>query len=93
MDLPKVVIKDNYEAYLSGSEVKAALVDSSSTPLQPGQHVLAFKDAIAATTDMPVPKRQQSHYIGIEGTVTQIQPVTEGISAAAGRKLVCVKKL
>jgi hypothetical protein len=93
MELPKVVIKDNYDEYLNGSEVKAARVDSSPAPLQPGQHVLAFKDAIAAATDIPVPKRQQSHYIGIEGTVTQTEPVAEDLSATTGRQFVRVRKL
>lgn len=93
MELPKVVIKDKYEAYLSGMEVKAARVDSSSAPLQPGQHVLAFKDAISATTDIPVPKRQQSHYIGIEGTVVETEPVIAGPSSMPDRQLITVKKL
>jgi hypothetical protein len=33
---------------------------------------MAFKDTIAARSDVPVPKSQQSHYIGIEGTITKV---------------------
>jgi hypothetical protein len=93
MELPKVVIKDNYDEYLSGREVKAARVGSSSAPLQPGQHVLAFKDAIAAATDIPVPKQQQAHYIGIEGTVTQTEPASAGHAGISDRELILVRKL
>ncbi len=78
MELPKVIIKDNYAEYLNGKEVKASLVSSASSPLQPGAHVIAFKDSIAAASEVPVPKQQQAHYIGIEGTVTQVEPSSAG---------------
>ena len=93
MELPKVVIKDNFNEYLSGKEVKAALADAASAPLQPGEHVIAFKDSLAAVTDVPVPKQQQSHYIGIEGTVTHIEFVTDGPAALTDHQLLRVKKL
>lgn len=92
MELPKVIIKDNYNEYLNGKEVTAALAGSSSAPLQPGAHVIAFKDSIAAATDVPVPKQQQAHYIGVEGTVTEVEPLSRG-HAAADRQLVRVRKL
>lgn len=92
MELPKVIIKDAYSEYLEGKEVKAALADSSSAPLQPGAHVLAFKDSIAAATDVPVPKQQQAHYIGVEGTVTEVEAVSSG-HATSERQLIRVKKI
>jgi hypothetical protein len=33
---------------------------------------MAFKDAIASATNIPVPKSQQSHFIGIEGAITEV---------------------
>ena len=93
MKLPKVVIKDNFNEYISGKEVKATLADSASAPLQTGEHVIAFKDSLAAVTDVPVPRQQQSHYIGIEGTVTRIEFVTDGPAALTDHQLLMVKKL
>lgn len=93
MELPKVVIKDNFNGYLIGEEVKAAVVGSAAVPLQPGEHVIAFKDSLAAVSDVPVPKQQQSHYIGIEGTVTRIEFVTDGPAALTDHQLLRIKKL
>jgi hypothetical protein len=92
MDLPKVIIKDDYNEYLEGKVVKAALASSASAPLQPGTRVIAFKDSIAAATDIPVPKQQQAHYIGVEGTVTEIELVATGYEPS-DRQTVRVKKL
>jgi hypothetical protein len=72
MNLPKVVIKDNFTDYLDGKEVKAAFISQTKEQAWPGEHVMAFKDAIAADTNVPVPKSQQSHFIGIEGTITEV---------------------
>lgn len=92
MELPKVIIKQNYTAYLNGNEVTASLVGSTSAPLQPGAHVIAFKDSIAAASDVPVPKAQQAHYIGVEGTVTGIEPSPAG-HPTSERQIVRVRKL
>jgi hypothetical protein len=72
MSLPKVIIKDNFNDYLSGKEVKAAFISQTKEQAWPGEHVMAFKDAIASDTNVPVPKSQQSHFIGIEGTITEV---------------------
>jgi hypothetical protein len=92
MELPKVIIKDDYSAYLNGKEVKAALIDSVSAPLEPGNHVIAFKDSIAAASDVPVPKQQQSHYMGVEGTVTEIETVSANRHSSE-RQLIKIQKL
>jgi archaeosine-15-forming tRNA-guanine transglycosylase len=70
--LPKVVIKSDFHDYLEGKEVEAAFVSNHPDQVWPGEHVLAFKDSVAATSDIPVPTSQLSHTIGIEGTVTQV---------------------
>ena len=69
---PKVIIRDSYNDFLDGKEVRATLTGSKHTPIT-GERVMAFKHTIAAETDVTVPKSQQSHYIGIEGTITGIR--------------------
>jgi hypothetical protein len=92
MELPKVIIKDNYNEYLEGKKVKAALIDAASAPLQAGSHVIAFKDSIAAASEVPVPKQQQSHYIGVEGIVTEVD-IVSAQRHSSERQLVSVQKL
>lgn len=70
MDLPKVIIKDNYADYLNGKEVEATVV--SEEPVAKGMHVMGFHNSIAVNTALPVPKEKQAHYIGVEGMVTAI---------------------
>jgi hypothetical protein len=78
MDLPKVVIKDSYSDYLSGKEVEATVV-SEKLHVEKGMHVMGFHNSIAVNTAFSVPKEKQSHYIGVEGMVTEInQPVSSG---------------
>jgi hypothetical protein len=89
MNLPKVVIKDNFNDYLEGKEVKASFISQTKEQAWPGEHVMAFKDSIAAGTNVPVPKSQQSHFIGIEGTITQV----ENDAAAKNTKFVRVVKV
>jgi hypothetical protein len=71
MDLPKVVIKDNYTDYLNGKEVEATVV-SEKRNLEKGMHVMGFHNSIAVNTSFTVPKEKQAHYIGVEGMVTEI---------------------
>ena len=71
MDLPKVIIKDNYADYLSGKEVEATVV-SEKNPVEKGMHVMGFHNSIAVNTVFTVPKEKQAHYIGVEGMVTEI---------------------
>ena len=77
MDLPKVVIKDNYSDYLNGKEVEATVV-SEKKALQKGMHVMGFHNSIAVNTAFTVPKEKQSHYIGVEGMVTEIDASPSG---------------
>ena len=73
MDLPKVVIKDNYTDFLNGKEVDATVV-SRAHPLEKGARVMGFHNSIAVNTGISVPREKQSHYIGVEGVVTAILP-------------------
>ena len=77
MDLPKVIIKDNYSDYLSGKEVEATLV-SDKKSIEKGMHVMGFHNSIAVNTAVPVPKEKQTHYIGVEGMVTDIPDPISG---------------
>ncbi|MGC1243765.1 MAG: hypothetical protein WA874_19375 [Chryseosolibacter sp.] len=71
MDLPKVIIKENYTDYLNGKEVEATVV-SGKKPVEKGMHVMGFHNSIAVNTGFSVPKEKQSHYIGVEGMITEI---------------------
>ena len=72
MDLAKVVIKENYADYLSGREVEATVI-SGMKDIEKGMHVMGFHNSIAATTAIAVPREKQSHYIGVEGVVTEVK--------------------
>lgn len=70
MELPKVVI-ENFIDFLKGKEVEARPI-SSEVQIERGAHVVAFRNSIAARTNIPVPREELHSAIGIEGTVTQI---------------------
>lgn len=72
MDLPKVVIKENYSDFLNGKEVEATVV-SHGLRVEKGMRVMGFHNSIAVNTGIAVPRDKQSHYIGVEGKVTEIQ--------------------
>ena len=72
MNLPKVIINDNYTDYLNGKEVEATIV-SDKQPVEKGMHVMGFHNSIAVNTGFTVPKEKQHHYIGVEGMVTEIE--------------------
>lgn len=71
MDLPKVIIKDNYTDFLNGKEVEATVV-SPRKNVEKGMHVMGYHNSIAVNTAFTVPKEKQAHYIGVEGMVTEI---------------------
>jgi hypothetical protein len=71
MDLPKVIIKDNYADYLNGKEVEATVI-SAERPVEKGMHVMGFHNSIAVNTVFTVPREKQAQYIGVEGMVTVI---------------------
>ena len=78
MDLPKVIIKENYTDFLNGKEVEATVV-SRKRPVEKGMHVMGYHNSIAVNTAFTVPKEKQTHYIGVEGMVTEIKlPETSG---------------
>lgn len=77
MELPKVIIKDSYSDYLNGKEVEATLV-SERKMVEKGMHVMGFHNSIAVNTTFPVPKEKQTHYIGVEGKVTDIRDQASG---------------
>lgn len=85
MNLPKVIVNDNYSDYLNGKEVKATVV-SDGQPLQKGMRVMGFHNSIAINTDFPVPREKQAHYIGVEGQITEVE--TSGV-----KPLVKIRKL
>ena len=64
---------DDYFDFLQGAEVRAGIIGKHGQIPATGEHVMVFKHSIAAETEVPVPKSQQSHYIGIEGMVTAVE--------------------
>jgi hypothetical protein len=89
MDLPKVVIRDNYADFLSGKEVEATLV-STKKSLEKGMHVMGFHNSIAVNTAFTVPKEKQSHYIGVEGMITEINRAPSAENSGSSVKVVKV---
>ena len=85
MDLPKVIINDNYADFLNGKEVDATIV--SGKPVQKGMHVMGFHNSIAVNTGFSVPKDKQAHYIGVEGMITEI-PTTSADRGAPHVKII-----
>ncbi len=69
MDLPKVIINDNYTDYLNGREVEATAVDGGRR-LEKGMRVMGFHNSIAVNSNVSVPREKQSQYIGVEGMIT-----------------------
>lgn len=69
MDLPKVIIRENYTDFLNGKEVEATVV-SNNLPVEKGMHVMGFHNSIAVNSGVSVPREKQSHYIGVEGRIT-----------------------
>lgn len=64
---------DSYHEYLDGKEIRCAARALENKSLSEGEHVLVYKDTVAASTSLSPPKSEmQSQYIGVEGTVTRI---------------------
>ena len=77
MDLPKVIIKENYADFLNGKEVEATIV-SERNKVEKGMRVMGFHNSIAVSMPVTVPKEKQTHYIGVEGMVTEIRMTSSG---------------
>jgi len=92
MELHQVLIK-NFQDYLDGKEVEATAKLKENKVLQPGDHVLVFKDSLAATSTLSVPRSKQDLSIGIEGTVTQVDMRDPVKKEGSGILKIKVKKL
>lgn len=76
MNIQTVYLRDNYDDYLTGAEVESTL-NTKNTTLEPGQHVMVFRDTIAAVTDIAITPGKQADNIGVEGMITQVRQVTD----------------
>jgi hypothetical protein len=74
MNLTSVKLDNNsYHEYLEGKEVLCPASALATKHLAEGQHVLVYKDTVAAGTNISPPKSEmQSEYIGVEGKVTNV---------------------
>lgn len=92
MDLRKAVIEAPfYSDYLEGKEVEARITEASPGEVSPGERIIAFKNTIASATDVTVPRTQQSHYIGVEGTVLKVLSVPAGKTSGNNVHILIVK--
>jgi hypothetical protein len=73
MELKQVLVK-NFTDFINGREVDAIVELKENKIIQPGENVLAFKDSLAATTSLAVPREKQDLSIGVQGTVTEVVP-------------------
>lgn len=63
-----------YNDFLEGREVRGTVIGHSPASLTPGDRIMVFRHTLSAETDVTVPRSQQSHAIGVEGTITGIEP-------------------
>jgi hypothetical protein len=80
--------KTNYHDYLEGKEVLCSASSLTTKNLREGEHVLVYRDTVAANTDVSLPKREmQSEYIGIEGLVTSVRSATDNQEGVTIKKI------
>ena len=91
MALAEVLIK-NFEDYLKGAEIEATSVVKGDAMIRPGDHVLVYKDSIAARTNISVPKGKEDHSIGVEGTVVKTE-LREPVQAGSRIQILRIKKI
>ncbi|HTF29555.1 MAG TPA: hypothetical protein VK625_11970 [Flavitalea sp.] len=58
MNLPNVIVLDNYADYVNGKEVETTVVSDKN--LEKGMHVTGFHNSIAVNTALTVPREKQS---------------------------------
>jgi hypothetical protein len=83
---PQTILLDPaiYHDYVEGKEVSCA----SKLSLHTGDHVMVYKNSLAASTSIPVPHSSwQSESIGIEGLVTSVAPHSAGAADVAIKKI------
>jgi len=87
----KAAIRDNFDDFLNGKEVKASVIGRPTARISPGDTVMAYKHSIAAESDVPVPRSQQAHCIGVEALVTEVDD--EGITTRENGRVLKVRLL
>jgi hypothetical protein len=84
--MKQVQVKD-FPGFIEGKEVEATASIHHNSLITAGETVLAFKDSLAANTNIPVPKKLQDLAIGIEGTVMETE------HPESGRQKLRIKKI
>jgi hypothetical protein len=89
MNLKTIKLDNNsYHEYLEGKEIRCSTWAIANKSLAEGEHVLVYKDTVAAGTSLSPPKSEmQSEYIGVEGEVTRVNLSTGDQAEIAIRKL------
>jgi hypothetical protein len=88
MALQEIYVK-GFDKYLAGDEIEAVC---KSQPVQEGDRVLVFKDSVAATIGIPVPRGKEDRSIGVEGIVTHAQ-VREPGGSGSRNQLIRIRKI
>lgn len=76
MNLKSIYLNKVYNAYLEGAEVESTY-NAVNEKVEPGQHILAFRDTPAANVFITVPADKESESIGVEGIITQVNRITD----------------
>jgi hypothetical protein len=73
MEMRKVLLNhEDFQQYLAGNEVECP-PDQLVNGVRTGDHIIVYKNSVASVVDAAVPTREkQADYIGVEGTVTQV---------------------
>jgi hypothetical protein len=95
MELKRVLLNNTkYHEFLGGQEVDCFRELVHPKDIQQGEHIMVYKDSIAAKTGVTAPTREkQSDYIGVEGTVTAITILEDITNNNHSIQTITVKKL
>jgi len=76
MHLKSIYLNKVYDDYLQGAEVESTY-NSLNEKVEPGQHIIVFKDTPASNVHITVAADQESKSIGVEGIITQVNRTTD----------------
>jgi hypothetical protein len=91
MKTHQILIK-NFTDYIDGREVDAITELKDNRVFHPGDHILGFRDSVAASSNVPVSHKLQDHSIGIEGTITAVE-VSKPAGGNTGIMKLKIKKI
>jgi hypothetical protein len=91
MKAHEILIK-NFTDYVDGREVEATAELKDNRVFHPGDHILGYKDSIAAAANISVPRKLQDSSIAIEGTIIAVE-INKPAAAPNGIMKLKIKKI